>query len=193
MAAREIQALAFIGAPAAGKTAAASVAKDMGIPIITMGDVIRDELKRQGLPLSDENAGRLATELREREGLDAIAKRCVPRIKSLKAMMEQEAEKAVVVIDGIRSLAEVELFKKEFGPDFTLVWIDTPRVSRYERIKARGRADDSLTFEGFKEREEREKGWGMEEAMEKADKVIHNLGSLSAFREQIKSVLDIKD
>jgi dephospho-CoA kinase len=107
--------------------------------------------------------------------------------------MEQEAEKAVVVIDGIRSLAEVELFKKEFGPDFTLVWIDTPRVSRYERIKARGRADDSLTFEGFKEREEREKGWGMEEAMEKADKVIHNLGSLSAFREQIKSVLDIKD
>lgn len=193
MAAREIQVLAFVGAPAAGKTVAALVAKDMDLPIITMGDVIREELKRQGLPLSDENAGRIATELREREGLDAIAKRCIPRIRAVMGGVGGEAKKTVFVIDGIRGTAEVELFKKEFGPDFTLVRVDTPRIRRYERIKARGRADDARTLEEFKEREEREKGWGMGEALEQADKVIHNVGSLYAFRDQIRSLLDSTD
>jgi dephospho-CoA kinase len=191
VAAREIQVLAFVGAPAAGKTVAALVAKDMGIPIITMGDVIRGELKRQGLPLSDENAGRIATELREREGLDAIAKRCIPRIRAVMGGVGGEAKKTVFVIDGIRGTAEVELFKKEFGPDFTLVRVDTPRIRRYERIKARGRADDARTLEEFKEREEREKGWGMGEAMEKADKVVKNEGSLGTFKDEIRRILDL--
>ncbi|HUV02138.1 MAG TPA: AAA family ATPase [Desulfobacteria bacterium] len=190
MAAREIQVLAFVGAPAAGKTIAATVAKDMDLPIITMGDVIRGELKRQGLPLSDETAGRIATELREREGLDAIAKRCIPRIRAVLGSVGGEAKKTVVVIDGIRGTAEVERFKKEFGPDFTLVRVDTPLIRRYERIKARGRADDALTLEEFKEREEREKGWGMGEAMEKADKVVKNEGSLDSFKKEIRRILD---
>ncbi len=86
MAAREIQILvfAFVGAPAAGKTEAASVAKELGIPVITMGEVIREELRKRGLPLNDKNAGRIANELRAREGMDAIAKRCIPRIKARK-------------------------------------------------------------------------------------------------------------
>jgi dephospho-CoA kinase len=193
VAAREIQVLAFVGAPAAGKSEAALVAKDMGIPVITMGDVIREELKRLDLPLNDENAGRIATELRAREGPDAIAKRCIPLIKGITSSAGEAAKKTVIVIDGIRGVAEVELFKKELGPDFTLVRVDAPLIHRYERIKARGRADDVLSFEEFKERESRERGWGMGEAMANADEVIHNVGSLDAFQDQIKSLLDIKD
>ena len=189
MAAREIQVLAFVGAPAAGKTVAALVAKNMGIPIITMGDVIREELERQGLPLSDENAGRIATELREREGLDAIAKRCIPRIRAVIDSVGREAKKIIVVIDGIRGTAEVELFKKAFGPDFTLVRIEAPLIRRYERIQARGRADDSLNLEEFEEREEREKGWGMAEAMEQANKVVKNDGALVSFKDEIRKIL----
>ncbi len=193
MAAREIQVLAFVGAPAAGKTEAALVAKDMGIPVITMGDVIREELKRRDLPLNDENAGRVATELRKREGPDAIAKRCIPLIKGIQSRAGEAAKKTVIVIDGIRGVAEVELFKKELGSDFMLVLVETPLIHRYERIKARGRADDVLSLKEFEEREARERGWGMGEAMANADTVIHNVGSLDAFRDQIKSFLDIKD
>ncbi len=182
MAARAIQVLAFVGAPAAGKTEAASVAKTLGIPIITMGDVIRAELRRRGLPLSDENAGRIASELRAQEGMDAIAKRCIPHIKAI------AGKKAVIVIDGIRGISEVETFKKEFGTDFTLVRVDAPLNLRYERIKTRGRGDDSLSIEGFKAREERENGWGMVEAMKNADKVITNTGSRELFKEQIEEI-----
>lgn len=186
MAAREIQVLAFVGAPAAGKTEAASVAKEMGIPVITMGEVVREELKRRGLSLSDENAGRVANELRDREGMDAIAKRCIPLIKDAE---RKKVEKMVIVIDGIRGVAEVETFKKEFGNDFVLVRVEAPLILRYERIKSRGRGDDLLSISEFKEREEREKGWGMGEAMEKADKVIKNDGSLEEFKGQIKRIV----
>lgn len=188
MAQGAIQVLAFVGAPAAGKTEAASVAMEMGIPVITMGGVIRDELRRRGLPLSDENAGRIANELRAHEGMDAIAKRCIPLIKGVKDVEEKKARK-VIVIDGIRGVAEVETFKKEFGTDFVLVRIDAPLILRYERIKTRGRGDDLLSIEEFEEREEREKRWGMGEAMKNADKVVKNEGSLEEFKEQIKRIL----
>lgn len=182
MAARAIQVLAFVGAPAAGKTEAASVAKTLGIPIITMGDVVRAELRRRGLPLSDENAGRIASELRAKEGMDAIAKRCIPQVRAI------AGKNAVIVIDGIRGISEVETFKKEFGTDFTLVRVDAPLNLRYERIKTRGRGDDSLSIEEFKAREERENGWGMGEAMKNADTVITNTGSRELFKEQIEEI-----
>lgn len=187
MAAGEIQVLAFVGAPAAGKTEAASVAKEMGIPVITMGEVIREELRRRSLSLSDENAGKVATELRDREGMDAIAKRCIPLIR--KEIEKKKVGKTGIVIDGIRGIAEVERFKKEFSSDFILVRVEAPLILRYERIKSRGRGDDLLSIEEFKNREERELGWGMEEAMKKADKVVKNEGSLDEFKEQIKGIL----
>ena len=193
MAAGEVQILAFVGAPAAGKTVAAAVAKEMGIPVVTMGDVIRGELQRRKLSLSDANAGSIANELREREGMDAIARRCIPRIKDINAKEGEKAKKSTIVIDGIRGIAEVETFKKEFGTDFILVKIEAPLVLRYNRIKTRGRGDDLLNIEEFKEREEREKRWGMGEAMEKAEKVITNEDSLEEFKEQIKRILDIKE
>jgi len=184
---------AFVGAPAAGKTEAASVAREMGIPVITMGEVIRAELKKRGLPLSDENAGRVANELRAREGMDAIAKRCIPLIKAQKKSAGKD-QKGIVVVDGVRGIAEVETFKKEFGNDFVLVRIDAPLSLRYERIKTRGRGDDLdfLSLDEFTNREEREIGWGMEEAMKKADKVVKNTTSLEEFREQIKGILLFK-
>jgi len=162
----------------------------MGMPIITMGDVIRGELKRRSLPLSDENAGRVANELRAREGPDAVAKRCIPLITDVTETEAKKADKAVIVIDGIRGMAEVEAFKEEFGTDFVLVRIEAPLTLRYGRIKARGRGDDLLRLEEFTAREERENRWGMGEAMGKADRVVKNEKSLEEFKEQIRGILD---
>lgn len=181
MAARKIQVLAFVGAPAAGKSEAASIAAEMGIPVVTMGEEIRAELRKRGLSMNDENAGRVATELRAKEGMDAIARRCLPRIK--------EIDKNVVLVDGIRGIAEVETFKKEFGDDFLLVDIEAPLDLRYERIKSRGRGDDLLNLEEFKKREERENSWGMGEAKKIASRIIKNESSLEEFRAEIKKFL----
>ena len=189
MAAGTLQILAFIGAPASGKTVAATVAKDLGIPVITMGDVIREELQRRNLPVTDEHAGSIANEFRANEGLDAIAKRCIPRIYDLIVSAGNDVETKFIVVDGIRGVAEVEAFKREFEANFVLVLIDAPLTLRYTRIKNRGRGDDVLSLAEFRAREARENRWGMGEAMKQADYVVRNEGSLRAFKEQIQELL----
>ncbi len=92
-------------------------------------------------------------------------------------------------MDGIRGIAEVETFKKEFGDEFLLVNIEAPLEVRYERIKSRGREDDLLSLEEFKKREAREKGWGMGDAMKIAARIIKNENTIDEFKEELKEFL----
>jgi len=175
--------IAFVGLPLSGKTTAARVAEEMGIPVVVMGDVIREEVRRRGLELNDENAGKIASELRAKEGMDAIAKRCVPKIR------EKLSEHGVVVIDGIRGIAEVEHFRKVFGEDFVLINIESPLDVRFQRSLSRKREDDITTIEELRRRDERELSWSMEEAMKAADFTVENLTDLDTFREKIRDLL----
>ncbi len=175
--------IAFVGLPLSGKSTASSVAREMGIPVVVMGDVVREEVKKRGLPLTDENAGKVANELREREGMDAIAKRCIPRIREL--------DSDVVVVDGIRGIAEVDRFRKTFGNDFILIAIESPAEMRLERARKRGREDDRSikTMEDLKRRDEREISWGMLEAMEKANLVVENVSGIDDFGDKVRAIL----
>jgi predicted RNA binding protein with dsRBD fold (UPF0201 family)/dephospho-CoA kinase len=175
--------IAFVGLPLSGKSTASSVAREMGIPVVVMGDVVREEVEKRGLPLTDENAGKVANELRKMEGMDAIAKRCIKRIR------EKNAD--VIVVDGIRGLAEVDRFKKTFGDDFVLVAIECPLELRFERLKNRQRDDDLSirTVGDLKRRDEREIAWGMLDAMNKANLTVENTSDLDDFKEKIREIL----
>ena len=174
--------IAFVGMPASGKSEAASVVRDMGIAYINMGDVIREEVKKRGLEPTDSNIGGVATKLREKEGMDAVAKRCVPKIN--------DSSSDLVVVDGVRGIAEVEFFKEEFGNDFTLVFIDSPIKLRFERILSRGRSDDMSDLNALRIRDERELGWGLGKAIEVADIVIENTEELDDFKTKIREIME---
>ncbi len=176
--------IAFVGLPLSGKSTAAKVAEEMGIPVVCMGDVVREEAKRRGLPQTDENLGKIAEELRKKEGMDAIAKRCIPIIR------EKGMETGVVVVDGIRGIAEVERFKKEFGDDFILINIEAPLEIRFQRALKRKRSDDITSIEELKRRDERELSWNMGEAMKIANFTIENVGGLEEFREKVRGILE---
>jgi predicted RNA binding protein with dsRBD fold (UPF0201 family)/dephospho-CoA kinase len=173
--------IAFVGMPGAGKSEASAVARGMGMPVVVMGDVLRDEVRERGLPPTDENIGTVANQLRKDEGMDAIAKRCIPKIEALGAR--------VVVIDGIRGIAEVETFKKAFGENFTLVKIDAPFELRLERLQRRARSDDMGGADWLKLRDERELSWGMGKAIDVAEKSVINLDPIEKFKEEIRSIL----
>ncbi len=175
--------IAFVGLPLSGKSTAAKVAEEMGIPVVCMGDIVREEAKRRGLPQTDENLGKIAEELRRKEGMDAIAKRCIPIIR------EKGMETGVVVIDGVRGIAEVERFKKEFGDDFILINIEAPLEIRFQRALKRKRSDDITTIEDLKKRDERELSWNMGEAMKIANFTIENVGGLEEFKEKVRDIL----
>ncbi|MEM2177187.1 MAG: AAA family ATPase [Archaeoglobaceae archaeon] len=170
--------IAFVGYPLSGKSTAAQIAKEFGIPVVVMGDVVREEAKKLGLKETAENLGRIAEELRKREGMDAIAKRCISKIKSLGP---------IVLVDGIRGIDEVKAFKKEFN--VVLIAIEAPLEIRFERAKQRMRSDDVQTIAELIERDRREEFFGLKEAMEIADFTIENRGDIEEFKEKIRAIL----
>jgi len=175
----------FVGLPGSGKSEAADVARELGIPVVTMGDVIRQECRDRGLDPATQH-GRIAQALREENGDDAIAERSLPMIEDAIA----GADPGTVVIDGIRSDVEVERFEEAFGDAFTLVRIDAPFETRAERLALRGRdAGGEDGGETLEERDRRERDFGMGEAMERADLAIENDNSLEAFQEEIRALL----
>lgn len=171
--------IAFVGYPLSGKSTAAEVAKELGIPVVTMGDVVREEAMKRGLEPNAENLGKIADDLRKKEGMDAIAKRCIPKIR---------AHYPVVLVDGIRGIAEVLALKKAFG-NLVLIAIDAPLEVRFQRAKMRKRSDDVATIEDLRERDRREESWGLKKAMEIADFTIENTGDLESFREKVRALL----
>ena len=102
--------------------------------------------------------------LRKERGDSAVANLCLELI----AKMGNEK----VVVDGIRSMAEVEAFRKKAM--VLLVAVDASPERRFELLKERGREDDPLTQEMFNERDRRELGVGIAGAIALADETVSN-------------------
>ncbi len=174
--------IGIVGLPGSGKSEAATVARELGLPVVTMGDIVRQETEARDLdPAADH--GRVAQALREEEGPAAIADRSLPAIRA--ARTDADA----VVIDGIRSGAEVERFEDAFESAFTLVAITAPDDLRAQRLELRNR--DSGAEDGGEtigERDDRELGFGLRAAMDDADVTLVNDASLAAFREEVSTV-----
>jgi len=165
-----------VGLPASGKGEFSKIAADLGVPVVVMGDVIRNAVKDAGLAPTDANLGATASRLRAEHGMDAIAILCVDLIKTQDAPL--------VLVDGIRGDAEVRVFRQYF-PGFRLVAIETSFEIRLERLRERKRSDDVGSAEGLKTRDEREKGWGLERALAMADVRINNDGTLEEFTKKV--------
>lgn len=174
--------IAFTGMPASGKSEAVHLAKEKGIPVIRMGDMVWEETKRQGKTLDDKNVGDVAHSMRKKYGMDIWAKRTSEKIHSLK-------KSPLLVIDGVRNMEEIEFFKKELGMDFLVIAIDAPNELRRKRAIARGRIDDSKNLRDLEERDRREIHWGLQKVIADADIIIPNNGSLEDLKKQVLTVL----
>jgi dephospho-CoA kinase len=172
-----------VGLPGSGKGEAAAVAREAGIPVVTMGDVIREACRERGVDPAEQH-GEVAKQLREEGGPDAIAAASLPLIEDARERSD------AVLVDGLRSPAEIERFVSAFGDDFLLVAIEAPFDLRADRLLERGRDDTDLDREALREREERELGFGMDEVMARADVRIENTDSLDAFRARVRELLD---
>jgi predicted RNA binding protein with dsRBD fold (UPF0201 family)/dephospho-CoA kinase len=174
--------IGFVGFPGSGKSEATAIAQAEGFSPVAMGDAVRLHMRKLGIKQSEKNVGRIANKLRAEHGMDAIAKMCIPAIRSLKSQN--------VVIDGIRGIAEVSAFKNEFKHDFKLIAISAGPMIRYERVKGRSRPDDALRFQRFEEKDDRELAWGLEEALGAAEYSIQNEGTLEELRQAVSNVLE---
>ncbi len=160
------------GMPGAGKEEFVQVALKAGYDVIRMGDVVREEAERQGATMDERGVGGFANKEREARGPGIWAERCL-----------QVLGEGDVIIDGSRSLAELEVFRRALGSGLRLVAIHTSPEKRFHRLQRRARYDAPSDPEAFRERDMRELGWGLGSLIAMADVMIVNEDTLERFRE----------
>ena len=84
----------------------------------------------------------------------------------------KNSQSKVIIVDGVRSTAEIEVLKNVGS--VKLLLIDASTDTRYKFLSARGRSDDPKTKEKFEERDNRELGVGIGKSIEIADETISN-------------------
>ena len=170
--------IGFAGLPGSGKSTVIEAIEDLGL-VITMGDVIRNEAKKKGLEPTDENLGKIAKEIRVEGGPDIVAEKCVELIK--------EQNTKVIFIDGLRSMAELKVFRKSWN--VPVVVTKLPKEIRFKRLASRGRSDDPNTIEDLKVRDEREIGFGVQEVIDKAEHFLSTEPSIETVIKQARELV----
>jgi dephospho-CoA kinase len=149
--------------PGAGKSTIANGLKSKGFDVINMGDAVRAEAKKRNLEPTGKNLGKLMLELREKNGPGAIAELITEQITK---------SNTVIVIDGIRSNAEIDVLRKIGIVKILAIHASTD--TRYSFLTKRGRSDDPQNQETFNERDAREIGVGVSNSIALADESISN-------------------
>ncbi|MFZ0892438.1 MAG: AAA family ATPase [Thermoplasmata archaeon] len=166
-----------VGMPGSGKDELVEVAHSLGLATLKMGDLVREETRRRGLPLSNANIARIASEERDKHGPGVWAQRALPKLIETRNL-----------VDGCRSDSEVTVFRHHFGDLFVLGIYSSPE-HRYDRMARRGRGDDGADMQQFYDRDRRELKWGIGNAFALADGMLVNEGTLDAFRSSAREML----
>jgi dephospho-CoA kinase len=183
-----IVALVVAGMPGSGKGVFSDVARSKGFEVYVMGDVIREELVKRGMQVTRENMAYMAREVRRLYGEDFVARRIVEKILASKG--REVSGCRFVIIDGSRSPAELELFRRSFS-SVVLIAIHSNPETRYKRLVLRGREGDPREWDEFVARDASELSLGLGSLIALADVMIVNEDiDLDGFRKKASEVLD---
>ena len=172
--------VAVCGMPGSGKGEFAAVLELQGVPVLSMGDMVRAEVKRQNLAESPGIFGEIAAQLRAEHGEDVLAVRLADAVDEL---LESHP---IVLIEGMRGTAERIVFSQRWSEAFASVAVEASPDVRFSRIQNRGRSEDGDRA-SFEVRDTREIGWGLDQIILEADHHIDNNLDLATFQENCQT------
>mgnify|MGYP001626225501 CR=1 FL=1 len=167
--------IVITGLPGSGKTIVSDTVREMGLPVLTMGDIIREEASKSGI-----SSSKASVVLRLRYGTRAIAYKTIQRITG----------SDVIVIDGARSIREIEAIEEALSVKVILVYVVAPWKARFERLLKRARPDDPKTLEDFLMRDLRELRYGLGDLIARADYILVNDSTIEEFREKVRKLFN---
>jgi len=157
----------IVGLPGSGKSFAASmIKKHFHAKVFETGDIIREEIKRRGLPYTPENDKKVRLWFHSgREHL--IVERLWKKMKSANGL---------VVLVGLRSLKELAMLKKLYRNKIFLIKITSSFKARAQREIERGRFGKNESIKYLKQRDKSELSdlVGLKHLLKKADYTIDN-------------------
>lgn len=173
--------ICLVGLPGSGKSTVASVFQDYGLPVVVMGDAVRMEAEMRGVKPSLRSMRRLMLQLRGERGKAAVADLCMPLIR--------ETGSNTVIVDGVRSLAEVHRFRR--FADTSLIGVFSPRCLRFKRLRTRRRRDAPRSLKDLTLRDMTEIDVGLGDAFALSDFVIVNDSTMRSLELSVRRIFSI--
>lgn len=173
-----------VGYPGAGKSTVEELASDEGHTTIQMGaEVKRRARAEMGDEATSDDIGEWATEQREINGETVVARWTAERLNELETT-------PVMVIDGVRSVDELEVFEKRFE-NVEVVYVSTDFDERLRRLQERGRdGEDKFEVSDLERRDAREDSWGVANLLDEVEYTeIENNGTFEEFKNAVSADL----
>jgi len=142
--------------------------REYDVPYVSVGDIVREMARENGVLLERENLHRISAERINRFGGDYFMRLAIER--------SEQNGWDTAGISGVRTLEDVSYLKDKFGCDFILfhILVSDPRI-RYERTRKRARARDPQTYDEFLEQDRAEQSlFGISQAIKRADYSLNN-------------------
>jgi len=151
------------------------IAKKYEVPMVSIGDVVRELAAADGLELTRDNLHKTSQKYMAAHGQTFFPEQIIKRVR--------ESGAPVYLISGVRPPSDVQLMKDAFGSDFLLVDIViSDDEVRYGRMLARGSARDGNSVEKLRENDaNEEKIFQTSETEKMADLIILNDGTAEDF------------
>lgn len=175
--------IGLAGKNGSGKGEVAKYLQERGFHYYSLSDVLREEARKEGKPVTREILVELGNHLRRQHGSAVLAEKIFSRL---------DPEKNYVV-DSLRHPSEIQVFRRR--RDFILTTVRAPERLRFERLRQRGRENDPKSFEEFQALETREaksptaSDQQLDQTLSMADVVLENTGPLKMLHEKVKEVL----
>ncbi|MGC8538885.1 MAG: AAA family ATPase [Candidatus Micrarchaeia archaeon] len=173
--------ICITGMRGAGKSSVADILKKKGFAIFEMHDAIISEMKKRKLEINNETMKEFAINIRKRLGPDIVARKTYSMIR--------RSKNKNVVITGVRSDAELKYFKSH-AKDIVVVSVSAPQKIRFMRLRKRKRSDDVKSMSAFLEREKAEKKLGIVSALNDADYIIANTGTMRDLKKNVDMLIN---
>jgi len=166
------------GLPLSGKTTLARLLSNrLNAPMFSLGDVIREEASKL-----NRDPGEVASLLRVREGRRVVASRLAEKIRNVNS--------DVIIIEGVRSIEEVQELCEKLHAVPYLIYVVSSRPVREKRLRARGRTDD-VTLCTVTVRDLREAAYGLTELIVYADKIVVNdFENVSELEREVEAITE---
>lgn len=173
--------IGLCGQPASGKDTVADFFVAQGFTHISLGDTLREEMRKQNLPVDRAHMSVFAADAKKTRGMAYLAELAADKVSDN------------AIISGIRGTAEVEYFRRRFGADFVLLAVEAPLEIRYARARKRDRTGDNISFEEFRKIEDHERSAAsgaqeVDKVIAMADLVVDNSGSIEALMAKLNQL-----
>jgi dephospho-CoA kinase len=124
--------IALVGMPGAGKSTAVEILiQQYRLPYVYFGGLTLEEVRRQGLPETQESEKKVRQELRAKYGMSAYAQLSLPKIQEILKTHDS------MFIDGLYSWSEYVLLRQSSLGEVILLAVISKRKNRYERLAKR--------------------------------------------------------